>query len=280
MNPPMPPPVMLTIAGSDCSAGAGLQADLKAGLALSTYPLTVLTCAVSEVPGIVEDIIPMSSEFILGQLRLCLAHYPVAAIKAGMLYSPDIVRACAHILQQEPYRHIPLVIDPVMIATAGEPLMLRDAIAAYEDELIARATLLTPNLDEAAALLGCSPITTEEEMRRAAAALHARYGCAILLKGGHLASERCTDLLIHADGSAREWSHPRIPDVSTHGTGCTLSAAVAAGLAHGQPLSQAVQEALVYVECAIAQSLRWTTPCSVQALAAPPIVNKGAQTCE
>ncbi len=260
-------PVMLTIAGSDCSAGAGLQADLKAGVALGSYPLTVLTCAVSEVPGLVESIVPMEAGFVLAQLRLSLRSYPVAAIKAGMLYSPEIVRGVAAILGEEEYLGIPLVIDPVMIATAGEALMLQEAIAAYEESLIPRACLLTPNLDEASALMGGISITNEQELEAAGLALRAKYGCAVLVKGGHLAGDHCTDILVDAADKITKWSHPRIIGVSTHGTGCTLSAAIAAGLSCGQPLEQAVEAALLYTEQAIARSLRWSDPCTMQALA-------------
>ncbi len=263
-------PVMLSIAGSDCSAGAGLQADLKAGVALESYPLTVLTCAVSEVPGFVESIVPMDASFVLSQLRLALEHFPVQAIKAGMLYSPDIVRGVAAVLQEEQWQHIPLVIDPVMIASAGEPLMLKEAILAYEDSLIPRAYLLTPNIDEASTLLGGVTIEDENTLADAAHALQQQYHCAILLKGGHLQGDCCTDILVDQDGQRSTWTHPRIPGVSTHGTGCTLSAAIAACLARGELLHAAVESGLRYVEQAIARSLRWRSPHPIQALAPRP----------
>ncbi len=257
-------PVILSIAGSDCSAGAGLQADLKAGMANGSYPLTVLTCAVSEVPGLVESIIEMPAEFVASQLQLCLAHYPVRAIKAGMLYSSAIVQSVAKVLRE--HNPIPLVIDPVMIATAGESLMQQEAIACYERELIPHCAVLTPNLDETAALVGAS-IKTAQQLAEAAQQLAQRYNCAILAKGGHLAGEECIDILVHADGSQRSWTHPRIEGVSTHGTGCTLSAAVAAQLSQGKELEEAVECALRYVERVISQSLFWTEPVPMQALA-------------
>ncbi len=260
-------PAMLSIAGSDCSAGAGLQADLKAGVALGCYPLTVLTCAVNEVPGVVESIVPMEASFVLGQLRLCLEHFPVTAVKAGMLYAPAIVHAVADCLKQEAYASIPLVVDPVMIATAGESLMLREAIEVYEQHLFPRATLLTPNRDEASSLLDGARIESHDELRAAAATLQSRYGCAVLLKGGHLAGESCLDVLVDREGRMQEWTHARIHGVSTHGTGCTLSAAVAAGLSHGKPLVLAVEEALDYTTRVIATSLCWESPCAMQALA-------------
>lgn len=244
-------PVMLSIAGSDCSAGAGLQADLKAGLALGCYPLTAVTCVVSEVPGLVEALCPLEPDFVAGQVRLCLRQYPVRAIKTGMLYSPAIVAAVAAELRCQ---SAPLVIDPVMIATAGEALMLQEAISSYEQELIPLATLLTPNLDELSRLLSIPAPQTPDELADAALALARRYHCAILAKGGHLPGPRCCDILAEPDGSLHRWQHPRCEAVTTHGTGCTLSAAVAAGLAAGAPLREAVERALLYTGLAIAQS--------------------------
>ncbi len=247
-------PVYLSIAGSDCSAGAGLQADLKAGFALGCYPLTAVTCVVSEIPGKVEGIVAMEADFVAAQARLCLDSFPVAAVKCGMLYSPEIVRAVADVLQG---RGLPLVIDPVMIATAGDPLMLRSAIEVYEECLFPLATLLTPNCDELAALLGCPAIRTVAELERAAKELAARAGCAVLAKGGHLSGNACTDLLA-MDGASRPlaFTHPRTEGVSTHGTGCTLSSAIAAGLAQGLTLAAAVEQGLAYTARAIAGTLR------------------------
>lgn len=249
-------PVFLSIAGSDCSAGAGLQADLKTGCALGCYPLTVVSCVVNEVPGCVQGVVPMEADFVAAQLRLCLEHFPVRALKTGMLYSPDIVRAVAVELRAH---SLPLVVDPVMIATAGEALLLQEAIAVYEEELIPLATLLTPNLDELSRLLAAPPIRTVEELMEAAAALSRRCGCAVLAKGGHLEGDDCTDVLAHPGGGLRQWSHPRTRNVSTHGTGCTLSSAVTAGLASGLRLEEAVERGLTYVARAIATSHRWRT---------------------
>lgn len=245
------PPVYITVAGSDCSAGAGLQADLKAGFALGCYPLTAVTCVVNEIPGRVEGIVPMAADFVAAQLRLCLQSFPVQAIKTGMLYSPEIVRAVVAEL-----RHFTgsIVVDPVMIATAGEALILQEAIAVYEQVLIPRTTLLTPNLDELARLCGCAPIRTFDHMREQASRLCEQYGCAILAKGGHLEGPDCIDLLVQPNGKQQSWSHPRTVEVSTHGTGCTLSSAITAWLAHGLPLEQAVEKGLAYVTQAIARS--------------------------
>ncbi len=250
-------PVYLSIAGSDCSAGAGLQADLKAGFALGCYPLTAVTCVVNEVPGKVEGIVPMAADFVAAQVRLCLNSFPVAAVKCGMLYSPEIVRAVAAELRG---RQLPLVVDPVMIATAGDALMLEEAIAVYEQELMPLTTLLTPNCDEAGKLLDTPPPSTRQELYDAASALHKRYGCAVLAKGGHLGEDCCTDVLIMGEESPLySFNHWRTHGVSTHGTGCTLSSAITAGLAQGLPLPEAVEQGLHYTARAIAGSLQLGT---------------------
>lgn len=246
-------PVLLTIAGSDCSAGAGMQADLKAAAALGCYALTAVTCVVNEVPGRVAGIVPMAADFVAAQVRECLAAFPVGAVKTGMLYSADIVRAVAAELPPG----CPLVVDPVMIATAGESLMQAEALAAYREHLFPRTTLLTPNIDELQTLSGRSAICTEAELTAAAQALAAELGCAILAKGGHLQGSACCDVLARPDGSTRAWRHPRTEGISTHGTGCTLSAAVAAGLASGLELSAAVDRGLAYTARAISASHRW-----------------------
>lgn len=246
-------PVFLTIAGSDCSAGAGLQADLKAGFALGCYPLTAVTCVVNESPGHVGGIVPMEADFVAAQVRECLGAFPVAAVKTGMLYSADIVRAVADAIPQG----MPLVVDPVMVATAGESLMQQQALAAYEERLFPRATLLTPNVDELLRLTNSTAICTEAELHRAAENLAERLGCAVLAKGGHLQGEECIDVLAQPGHGVRAWRHPRTVGISTHGTGCTLSAAIAAGLAHGQSVERAVDAALQYTARAIAGSHHW-----------------------
>lgn len=253
-------PVYLSIAGSDCSAGAGMQADLKVGFALGCYPLTAVTCIVSESPGHVGSIVPMEPAFVAEQVRECLAAFPVAAVKTGMLYSAQIVHAVAQALPHE----LPLVVDPVMIATAGENLMQQEALAAYEQLLFPRATLLTPNLDELLCLLGSGgSILSAHELQDAARALCSRLGCAILAKGGHLDSDRCTDALALPDGRVLTWTHPRTRGISTHGTGCTLSSAVTAYLAQGIALDQAVSQALEYTARAISASHRWGGLCAL-----------------
>lgn len=245
-------PIVLTIAGSDNSAGAGAQADLKTLSALGVYALTAITAVVAEVPGHVAAIQPIAPEIVRAQIRLSLEKFPVAAVKTGMLYSREIIEVVAKELAS---RKLPLIVDPVMIATSGDALIANDAVRAYVENLFPLATLITPNLDEAAALLGES-IHDLAEMRAAGSRLAEKFGTAILLKGGHLGGDTATDLLF-ANGEVCEFSAPFISGVNTHGTGCTYSAAIAAGLARGLALKMAVSEAKAFVTAAIAHHFRW-----------------------
>lgn len=246
-------PVVLTIAGSDNSAGAGAQADLKTISALGGYGLTAITCVVAEVPGKVSAIQPVEPRIVGEQIRLSFDAFPVAAVKTGMLYSREIID---EVLATLDGAACPVVVDPVMVATSGDPLLRDDAIALYRQRLLPRATLATPNLDEARVLLD-APLADLNAMRAAGPALVARYGCAFLLKGAHLRTAAATDLLFLLDGSVHEFTAPFVPGVSTHGTGCTYSAAIATGLARGLDLPSAVAEAKEFVTRAIAQFLRW-----------------------
>jgi hydroxymethylpyrimidine/phosphomethylpyrimidine kinase len=245
--------VALTIAGSDNSAGAGAQADLKTFTALGVYGLTTITCVVAEVPGKVSAIHPVPAEVVAEQIRLSLTAFPVAAVKTGMLYSTEIVGRVADLLEGTA---MPLVVDPVMVATSGAPLLRPEALEIYRKRLFRRATIVTPNMDEVAVLTG-GPVRTLEEMRAAGAGLVERYGCAWLLKGGHLTGDEAVDLLFHADGRVTELRAARVAGVATHGTGCTTSAAVAAGLARGMGLEEAVEQAKRFVTEAIRGHFRW-----------------------
>lgn len=244
-------PVFLSIAGSDCSAGAGLQADLKTGISLGCYPLTAVSGVVNEVPGKVAGLAPMEADFVAAQIRLCLQTFPVRAVKTGMLYSPNIIRAVAREL--EPHK-LPLVIDPVMIASAGEPLVLKESIEAYKELLFPQACLITPNIDELTTLCSGLRPATRDDLAEAATAMAVEYQCPILAKGGHLAGNLCTDVLAMPHGRIHSWSHPRTVGVSTHGTGCTLASAVTSYLAHGESLTMAVEHALAYTTQTIAAS--------------------------
>ena len=247
-------PVALTIAGSDSSAGAGIQADLKTFSALGVYGLTAVTCVVAEMPGKVARIQDISTDVVREQIDVLLNGFPVAAIKTGMLYSSEIISLVAKTLATRA-QEIPIVVDPVMVASSGDVLLKRGAIACYERELFPLASLITPNLDEAAQLLG-EAIRTITRMRTAGKKLFEKYRVPILLKGGHLTSNQAIDLLF--DGQkVIEFAAPFVRGVSTHGTGCTYSAAIAAGLARGSDLENAVRHAKKFVSAAIAQHFQW-----------------------
>jgi hydroxymethylpyrimidine/phosphomethylpyrimidine kinase len=254
------PPVALTVAGSDCSAGAGLQADLKTFAALGVYGLSAVTCSVAEVPRKVSRIEPVTAAMVREQIKVLLDNFRVNAIKTGLLCSAEIVCAVAQTIQdveKKSGQPIPLVIDPVMIASSGDNLLESGAIQSYEKELFPIATLITPNLDEAAALLEIT-IKDRQQMQNAAKALAQKYRTSILLKGGHLRGDKAIDLLFH-DGELTEFSAPFVRGVETHGTGCTYSAAIAAGLACGVSLEKAIQNAKGFVTESIKQHFRWSS---------------------
>jgi hydroxymethylpyrimidine/phosphomethylpyrimidine kinase len=248
-------PVALTIAGSDCSAGAGIQADLKIFQHFRVHGLTAVTCVVSETQQVVRAVHPVPVEIVRDQILLLLDSFPVAAIKTGMLFSASHVAAVAEILRDFP--HIPLVVDPVMIASTGTPLLETDAVVAYRELLLPLARVITPNLPEANVLLG-ETISHESEMESAARELETLFGAAVLLKGGHLDGAECVDLLVDG-GVARSFRAQRIKVAGSHGTGCTLSAAITAALAVGVPLPRAVKIAKNFLSEALSESYEFTT---------------------
>jgi hydroxymethylpyrimidine/phosphomethylpyrimidine kinase len=251
-------PIALTIAGSDCSAGAGIQADLKTFTALGVYGLSAVTCIVAEVPRKVSRIEPATARMVREQIDVLLQAFPVSAIKTGLLCSAGIVRAVAQTIQdgkKKGMRSIPFVVDPVMIATSGDNLLEPEAVEAYEKELFPLATLITPNLDEAALLLE-TVIDGRRQMESAVKALAKKYRASILLKGGHLRGDNAIDLLLH-HGVLTELSAPFVGGVETHGTGCTYSAAITAGLACGFSLEQAVRRAKKFVTESIKRHFHW-----------------------
>ena len=251
-------PVAVTIAGSDNSAGAGIQADLKTFTHFEVYAATVVTCVVAEVPGEVLSLQPVEQSVVRDQLNLTLAHFPVVAIKTGMLYSSEIIDLVCGVFETlRPNERPFLIVDPVMIATSGDPLLQPSALERYKSRLFPLADLITPNLDEAATILG-DKLDTLARMRDAAAELYETYHVPFLLKGGHLKSTQAVDLLIDFDG-LHEFSEPYQHGASTHGTGCTLSAAITANLALGLPLREAVKVAKKYITRAINDSFRWKT---------------------
>jgi hydroxymethylpyrimidine/phosphomethylpyrimidine kinase len=249
-------PVAVSIAGSDNSGGAGIQADLKTFTHFKVYAQTVVTCVVAEVPGEVRSIQPIRSQIVHDQLNLSLTHFPVAAIKTGMLHSRQIIDLVCQAYEALPRNERPyLVVDPVMIATSGEALVQPDAVEWYKSRLFPLADLITPNLDEAATILD-TRVDSLEGMREAAVHLYQEYRVPFLVKGGHLKLNQAVDLLIDHDGT-HEFSEPYQHGVSTHGTGCTYSSAVAANLALGLPLGEAVSVAKKYTTLAINNSFHW-----------------------
>ena len=262
----METPVAITIAGSDNSGGAGIQADLKTFTHFQVYAQTVITCVVAEVPGRVCSIQAIEPGVIRDQLILSLTYFPVLAIKTGMLYSRETIDLVCEVFEALPPDHRPfLVVDPVMVAASGDPLVHPDAIERYKSRLFPLANLITPNLDETGTILGAK-LQTFREMSDAAAELYSRFRVPFLLKGGHLKSADAIDLLIDHDGT-HQYSEPYQHGVNTHGTGCTYSAAIAANVALGLTLQEAVGVAKKYITCAIRDSFHWKAgPGEVSAL--------------
>jgi hydroxymethylpyrimidine/phosphomethylpyrimidine kinase len=252
--------VALTIAGSDSSAGAGVQADLKTFCALGVYGLTAVTCVVAETPGKVSRIEPVSAALVRDQIEVLFKSFPIAAMKTGLLCSGEIILTVARAMAgmaRNTGRKIPLVVDPVMVATSGDQLLGAGAVELYETQLFPLATLITPNLDEAARLLG-KKIKDQQSMEKAAKTLARKYGMSILLKGGHLSGGKATDVLFHR-GKITKFTAPFLRGVATHGTGCTYSAAITAGLANGLSLEASIKRAKKFVTTAIRQHFCWQT---------------------
>ena len=236
-------PIALTIAGSDSSGGAGIQADLKTFCAFSVYGASVLTALTAQNTRGVFAVESVPPAFVVAQMDAVLGDLDVDAIKTGMLANAAIVEAVAGRLASV---SAPVVVDPVMVATSGDPLLEPDAVEAIRSRLIPRATLITPNMPEAARLLNRPVAETEEEFRIQAHAL-LDLGCrAVLLKGGHATGNQAIDILCDRSGTER-LVRPMLDTRNTHGTGCTLSAAIAALLARGAGLRDAVDRAKTYV---------------------------------
>lgn len=241
-------PRVLSIAGSDSGGGAGIQADLKTFSALGCYGMTAITALTAQNTTGVRSIHGVPPQMLRDQIDAVVEDIGVDAVKIGMLHSPDIVQTVAAAID----RHglVNVVLDPVMVATSGAVLIDNPAIAALVRELFGRAVLVTPNLDEASLLVGRT-LASEQDMEAAAQELLARGARAVLLKGGHLAGDVVSDLLLMRAAPPHWMRAPRIPTANTHGTGCTLSSAIAAYLALGEPLLQAVEAARVYVRGAL-----------------------------
>jgi hydroxymethylpyrimidine/phosphomethylpyrimidine kinase len=242
-------PVALTIAGSDSGGGAGIQADLKTFAALGVHGATAITCITAQNPTKVSSIEPCSLKIIRSQLEAVSDGFKMNAAKTGMLYSPAIVREVIRFFKS--HREIPLVIDPVMLATSGRRLLQNEAVKLLKTELFPLAALITPNIPETEFLLSIK-IRTPDEMSAAAIALYEEYGCPALVKGGHLkGSKEAADFLFDGHESLK-FSVPYIKSGPLHGTGCTYSAAITAGLAKGNDLVEAVRIGKEYITQAIA----------------------------
>ena len=247
-------PRALTIAGSDSGGGAGIQADLKTFAAFGVYGMTALTAVTAQNTLEVQAALELPLEMIEAQLRSVASDIGVDAVKTGMLSSHPVVDMVADLLGE--LRLPNLVVDPVMVAKGGHPLLSDGARAAVRQRLLPLARVVTPNLHEAAALTG-RPIATLDDMREAARELGASGAQWVVVKGGHLPEEaeaEAIDVVFHGS-EIEELRAPRCPTRNTHGTGCTFSAAIAAGLAKGQSVDNAIRNAKSYVTQAIASSL-------------------------
>ncbi len=242
--------IALTIAGSDSSGGAGIQADLKTFSALGVYGASVLTALTAQNTRGVMAVHAPPPEFVTAQIDAVMADLEVECIKTGMLANARIVLAVAAALDK--HASLPVVVDPVMVATSGDPLLEPDAVDAYKTRLIPRAALITPNLPEAAALLD-EPVAADRASVETQARRLLALGCAaVLVKGGHSPGTDAIDVLALSDGSLHHVSAPWVETRNTHGTGCTLSAAIAALLASGTPMLEAVRGGKSYLSRALA----------------------------
>jgi hydroxymethylpyrimidine/phosphomethylpyrimidine kinase len=243
--------IAVTIAGSDSSGGAGIQADLKTFSALGVYGASVITALTAQNTRGVSGIHDVPAAFITAQIDAVFSDLKVGAVKIGMLSQPAAIKAVAAGLRRHEVKNV--VLDPVMVAASGDRLLAPEAVEVLRRVLIPRATLITPNLPEAAALLDALEATTEPEMKDQAQQLLELGAKTVLLKGGHATGAESVDFLVQSTSVAR-LAADRIPTVNTHGTGCTLSSAIAAGLAKGLSLAEAVREGKAYVTAAIAAS--------------------------
>ena len=251
----MTTPIAVTIAGSDSGGGAGIQADLKTFSALGVYGASVIAALTAQNTKGVTGIHDVPPDFITAQIDAVFSDLDVRAVKIGMLSQPAVIEAVAAGLDRWKAKNV--VLDPVMVATSGDRLLNPDAIDVLKRVLIPRALVITPNLPEAAALLDEPLARNEDEMLAQAGRLRDRGAQAVLIKGGHGDSAESVDMLVLASSFTR-LATPRVDTRNTHGTGCTLSSAIAAGLAKGLDLVAAAREAKVYVSDAIAASNRLT----------------------
>jgi hydroxymethylpyrimidine/phosphomethylpyrimidine kinase len=241
--------IALTIAGSDSSGGAGIQADLKTFSALGVYGASAITALTAQNTRGVEAVQVLPPDFVLAQIGAVARDLKVGAIKIGMLATSGVIEAVAEGLKA--FAGVPVVLDPVMVAASGDVLLDEEAVATLRSVLLPRATLITPNLPEAARLLGAPAARNERDMGEQARRLREIGANSVLIKGGHAEGPKAVDLYADAEGEMR-LEAPRVQTNNTHGTGCTLSSAIAAELAKGASLREAVTEAKAYVTASIA----------------------------
>lgn len=240
----------LTIAGSDSSGGAGIQADLKTMTVNGVYAMSVITALTAQNTQGVSGILDVSPEFITSQMDAVFTDIYPDAIKIGMVSSPEIVEAIAKSLEKYEAKNI--VLDPVMVATSGAVLLKEEAMDSLINRLIPLADVITPNIPEGEILVGMK-IENEDDMKKAAEIIGEKYNCAVLLKGGHKVND-ANDLL-YRKGDFKWFLSERIDNNNTHGTGCTLSSAIAANLAKGEDLNQAIKNAKEYLTGALRAGL-------------------------
>ena len=241
-------PVILSIAGSDCSGGAGIQADIKAISALGGYAASAITAITVQNTLGVHTVQAMSPEIVRGQIEAVMEDLQPVALKIGMINDIQIVRVISDCIRKYTPKYI--VYDPVMVSTSGRKLMTDEAIEEIKKELLPLVTLATPNLDETAVLIG-NPIHNIQEMQEAAKLLTEHYYISILVKGGHLEGDNMCDLLHTSEFIYHIYEEKKIESNNLHGTGCTLSSAIATNLAKGYPLRESIQHAKSYITQAI-----------------------------
>ena len=240
---------VLIIAGSDCSGGAGIQADIKSVTALGGYGATAITALTVQNTTGVFDVLGIDPEFIVQQATVTIDDIGADALKTGMLHSVPVITAVAEFIKSKA-TDIPIVVDPVMVSQSGSRLLEEDAADALIKQMIPLATILTPNIPEAEVLSGMT-ITSEADMIVAAQKIGELGAKAVLIKGGHAEGDKIVDILWRCDGDIEGFEGTRIPSENNHGTGCSLASAIATGLAQGMGLSDAVARARAYVREAI-----------------------------
>jgi len=246
-----PPPIALTIAGSDSSGGAGIQADIKTFSSLGIYSASVITNITVQNTCKVHSVHPLPSDVVAAQLRAVFDDLNISCVKIGMLNSISTINLVSNLLQE--YRPEYIVLDPVMVSSSGKPLIEANAIEALKTELFPITTIITPNIPEAAVLLNAPQAESKSAMYKTITKLNKFGSQSVLLKGGHLVGDMCIDLLSEND-KVHEFSQTKIATNNTHGTGCTLSSAISAYLALGLSIKDAVLKANVYLNNAIKQA--------------------------